>query len=75
MTFKSVSKKVNKAVLGITLESEFVKEGNSLDDDMQSTFSAFSVGQDSLLEIEDEDEDEDDDDVHKKSAEESGAVV
>ena len=74
MTFKSVSKKVNKAVLGITLESEFVKEGNSLDDDMQSTFSAFSVGQNSLLEIEDEDEDDDDDD-DKKSAEQSGAVV
>ena len=58
MTFKTVSKKVNKAVLGVTLESEFIKEGNSLDDDMQSTFSALSVGQDSLLEL---DEEEDDD--------------
>ena len=59
MTFKCVSKKVNRAVLGITLESEFIKEGNSLDDDMQSTFSAISVGQESVIEADEEEEDED----------------
>ena len=30
MTFKSVSRKVGKAILGITLESQFIKQGNSL---------------------------------------------
>ena len=59
MAFKCVSKKVNKATLGITLESEFIKEGNSLDDDMQSTFSAVSVGQESLIEAEEEEEEDD----------------
>ena len=56
MTFKCVSKKVNKAVLGITVASQFMKEGNSLDDDMQSTFSAVSMGQESMLDFDDEDE-------------------
>lgn len=73
MTFKSVSKKVNKVVLGVTLESEFIKEGSSLDDDMQSTFSAISIGQESLLDI-DEDEDEDDD-GNEGSVQQSGAPV
>ena len=62
MTFKCVSKKVNKAVLGVTLESQFVKEGNSLDDDMQSTFSAISTGQESMLDFDDEEDDENDHD-------------
>jgi hypothetical protein len=59
MTFKCVSKKVNKAVLGITVASQFLKEGNSLDDDMQSTFSAVSRSQESMLDFDDEEDDED----------------
>ena len=58
MTFKCVSKKVNKAVLGITVGSQFLKEGNSLDDDMQSTFSAVSMGQESMLDFDDEDDED-----------------
>ena len=72
MTFQCVSKKVNKAVLGITLESEFIKEGNSLDDDMQSTFSAFSVGQNSLLEI---NEEEDDDENESSQQQQPGVAA
>ena len=82
MSFKPVSKKINKAVLGITLQSEFMKQGNAMyvtnieypfvwpaddnevcvvccsDDDMQSTFSAVSTGQDSLQFDEEEEEEE-----------------
>ena len=54
MTFKTVSKKVNKAILGITLESEYIKQGNSSDIDMQSTFSAISAGNSSLNDEEEE---------------------
>ncbi len=39
------------------MASQYLKEGNSLDDDMQSTYSAVSMGQESL----DFDEDDDDD--------------
>jgi hypothetical protein len=30
MSFKPVSKKINKAVLGITLQAEFMKRGNAM---------------------------------------------
>jgi thiol-disulfide isomerase/thioredoxin len=36
---KPVSKKIRKAHLGVTLESEYIKEGASNDSDMQSTYS------------------------------------
>lgn len=71
MTFKCVSKKVNKVVLGITVSSQFLKEGNSLDDDMQSTFSAVSMGRESMLDFDDEDEENESGDGHGHS----GAVM
>ncbi|XP_064391177.1 uncharacterized protein LOC135339010 isoform X2 [Halichondria panicea] len=58
MNFNSVSVKVQQASLGITLKSEFIKQGSAVDDDMQSTFSAMSAGTDASHRDDDTDEEE-----------------
>lgn len=67
MNFKPVSRKIRKCLLGITLESEFLKEGNANDDDMQSTFSAVEPGGDDMIFADELEDEEDDDDLDEAS--------